>query len=102
MNRAKQLALDALKCPVRHALKVMFEEARVSAWQTREGIRCFVPLSAVAQMKERLAYLRNIGMIQSWELEVEEVSHVNYRVAVLVGYRHNGAKRTAKESWRLW
>lgn len=102
MTRAKQLALDALKCPVRHALKGMFESARLRAWDTINNVNCFVPMMAVKQMRKELTYLCQLNIINSWELEVTEATNTEYRVELRVVYKANGVRRTTVEHWRIW
>lgn len=103
MDRRKQLALDALKCPVRRALQTCWAEARQCAWrQTTANALVFDPDSAVDRMRELLGVCVCKGVLCYWELEVQEGWLCNdWTLKLRFTFQQNGTRTTGTEKFRV-
>lgn len=103
MNRAKAIALDALRSPVRRALDTAWACARLQAWRdTSTGRRIFDPDGAVDAMRVGLGALVRSHILEWWEIGVDESSHTTWHLEVKYTYRQNGVRQTGKDRFRLW
>ena len=68
----KVLALDALRCPVRHGVNQAFEQARPNAWQQFNNHLVFNPGAVLIMFKRELTVLVKKRILTGYELELTD------------------------------
>lgn len=99
MNRAKKIALDALKCPVRRAVNDAFNRARPAAYQDLgHGHVVFTPSMGVDKLRQELDKLVRDKILKSWTLDVE----TEYPTKCHVDVKFTYAQGHGVLSFRVW
>jgi len=99
----KKLALEALRCPARHAVGQAWEEARRHAWRQGGNTILFIPDEAVDQMKINLGQLTRQGVLTWWELEVfEGWLRTDWQLEVKFVFLKDGVRQSGSERFHVW
>jgi hypothetical protein len=99
----KKLALEALRCPVRHAVGQAWDKSRTHAWRQGGNTVLFIPDEAVDQMKINLAQLTRLGVIEWWEMEVfEGWLRTDWQLQVKYTFRVNNVRQFGSERFHVW
>lgn len=100
----KELALDALKCPVRRALKEAWDMSRGFSWRWGTANQVvFDPDGAVDKFREHLGRLVRERVLEYWEMEVHEGwLRLDWQIEVKFTFRQNGAQMRGSQRYRAW